>query len=151
MSTAPLKVRLQEDVKLAMKARERERLAIIRLIMAAIKQREVDERIELTDAQILDVLTRMLKQRRDSYRQFSDAGRQDLAKQEAFEIDLISAYLPPALDEDELTALIASAISNSAATGPRDMGKVMAILGAQVKGRADMGQVSQRVKEQLTQ
>ncbi len=149
MSSSPLKARLQEDVKTAMKARERERLATIRMIMAAIKQREVDERIELTDEQIIEVLTRMLKQRRDSFSQFTDAGREDLARQEAFEIELISDYLPPALDTDELNALIDAAIGQSGASGPRDMGKVMGILGSQVKGRADMGEVSQRVRERL--
>jgi len=141
-----LKSRLQEDVKSAMKAKERERLGAIRLIMSAIKQREVDERITLDDDQIIEVLSRMLKQRRDSLKQYLDAGRQDLADQEAFEIDLIQDYLPPALDDASIAALIDEAIATTGAASPRDMGKVMAQLKPQIQGRADLGQVSALVK-----
>ncbi len=148
--TSPLKARIQEDVKLAMKARDRERLATIRMIMAAIKQREVDERIDLDDTQVVEVLSRMIKQRRDSLAQYEAAGRQDLADKEAFEIELIGAYLPPALDDDELDALIDETLTQTGASGPRDIGKVMGAIGPRVKGRADMGEVSRRVKARLS-
>jgi len=144
--TEPLKTRLQEDVKIAMKAKERARLGVIRLIMSAIKQREVDERIVLDDAQIVEVLSRMLKQRRDSFKQYTDAGRQDLADQEAFEINLIQDYLPPPLDDTAIATLIDEVIVSTGATSPRDMGKVMAQLKPQIQGRADLGQVSALVK-----
>ena len=148
--TSPLKARLQEDVKQAMKARERERLAATRMIMAAIKQREVDERVELDDEQIIEVLTRMIKQRRDSLGQYEAAGRQDLADKEAYEIALISEYLPPALDDATLDGLIDEAVAQTGAASPRDIGKVMGALGPRVKGRADMGEVSRRVKARLS-
>ncbi len=148
--SSSLKARLQEDVKRAMKARDRERLAATRMIMAAIKQREVDERIELDDTQVIEVLSRMIKQRRDSLGQYEAAGRQDLADKEAYEIALISEYLPPALDDETLDALIGEAITTTGATGPRDIGKVMGALGPRVKGRADMGEVSRRVKARLS-
>ncbi len=141
-----LKTRLQEDVKTAMKAKARERLGAIRLIMSAIKQREVDERIELDDAQIIEILSRMIKQRRDSLKQFTDAGRQDLAEQESFEIDLIQEYLPPALDDAAIVTLIDQAIATTGASSARDMGKVMGQLKPQIQGRADLGQVSALVK-----
>ncbi len=148
--TSPLKARLQEDVKQAMKARERERLAATRMIMAAIKQREVDERIELDDEQVIEVLTRMIKQRRDSLGQYEAAGRQDLADKEAYEIVLISEYRPPALDDATLDGLIDEAVAQTGAASPRDIGKVMGALGPRVKGRADMGEVSRRVKARLS-
>lgn len=144
-----LKTRLQEDVKSAMKAKERERLAATRLIMSAIKQREVDERIELDDAQIIEVLSRMIKQRRDSLKQYLDAGRQDLADQESYEIDLIQEYLPPALDDAAIAALIDEAIAATGAESARDMGKVMGQLKPKIQGRADPGQVSALVKARL--
>ena len=144
-----LKSRLQEDVKTAMKAKERERLGAIRLIMSAIKQREVDERITLNDEQIIEVLSRMIKQRRDSLKQYRDAGRQDLADQESFEIDLIQDYLPPALDEATIAALIEEAVAATGAASARDMGKVMGQLKPRIQGRADVGQVSALVKARL--
>ena len=144
-----LKARIQEDVKNAMRAHERERLAILRLVSAAIKQKEVDERIELDDAQVLAVLDKMVKQRRESLEQYRGAGREDLAAQEAFELDLIQTYLPEPLGEDELAALIRATIAEVGASGIRDMGAVMNALREQVQGRADMKAVSQAVKNQL--
>jgi hypothetical protein len=145
-----LKQRLQDDMKAAMRAKAAERLGTIRLIMAAIKQREVDERIQLDDAQVIDVLTRMVKQRRDSLAQYQQAGRQDLADQEAAELALIDEYLPPALDDAELDDIIADAISQTGAQSPQDMGKVMGQLKPKIQGRADMGKVSAMVKARLT-
>ena len=144
-----LKGRIQEDVKSAMRAHERERLAALRLITAAIKQKEVDERIELDDEQVLAVLDKMVKQRRDSLEQYSQAGRDDLAVKEQFELDLIQTYLPEQLAEDELQALIRSTISKLGASSMRDMGAVMGALRGQVQGRADMKAVSEAVRTQL--
>lgn len=144
-----LKSRIQDDVKNAMRAHERERLAVLRLVTAAIKQKEVDERIELDDAQVLAVLDKMVKQRRESLEQYRDAGRDDLAAQEAYELDLIQAYLPEPLGEDELAALIRATIAEVGADSIRDMGAVMNALREQVQGRADMKAVSQAVKNQL--
>ena len=141
-----LKDRIQDDMKTAMRARDKNRLGAIRLILAAIKQREIDERITLSDGQILAVLEKMLKQRRESLAQYQSAGRTDLAAQEAFEIDLIQSYLPTPLTETELDTLIAEAITASAAQSVRDMGKVMAIIRPQAQGRADMAAVSARIK-----
>jgi hypothetical protein len=145
-----LKAQIQSDMKTAMKAGDKARLGVIRLILAAIKQREVDERIELDDSQVLAVLDKMLKQRRDSIEQYSAAGRQDLADVERFEVDTIQGYLPAALSESEVDALVATAIGDTGATAMSDMGKVMAILRPQVQGRADMGAVSALVKRRLT-
>ncbi|NEX17473.1 MAG: glutamyl-tRNA amidotransferase [Halochromatium sp.] len=144
-----LKSRLQADMKAAMKAGDKARLGVIRLINAAIKQREVDERIELDDTQVLAVLDKMLKQRRDSVSQYSEAGREDLAEQERFEIGICQEYMPAALSEDELTALIAAAIADTGAAGMKDMGKVMGVLKPQIQGRADMAAVSATVKAKL--
>lgn len=144
-----LKSRLQADMKAAMKAGDKARLGVIRLINAAIKQREVDERIELDDTQVLAVLDKMLKQRRDSVSQYSEAGREDLAEQERFEIGVCQEYMPAALSEDELTALIAAAIADTGAAGMKDMGKVMGVLKPQIQGRADMAAVSATVKARL--
>ena len=144
-----LKARIQEDVKQAMRAHERERLAALRLLTAAIKQKEVDERIELDDEQVLAVLDKMAKQRRESLDQFRQAGRDDLAAKEQYELDLIQTYLPEPLSEQELTGLIQSTIAEVGATSIRDMGSVMNALRGQVQGRADMKAVSQAVKEQL--
>ena len=141
-----LKDRIQDDMKTAMRARAKERLGAIRLILAAIKQREVDERITLSNGQTLAVLEKMLKQRRESLAQYQSAGRADLAAQEAFEIDLIQSYLPAPLAEAELEALIGEAIAATGAQSVRDMGKVMAILREQAQGRADMAAVSARIK-----
>jgi uncharacterized protein YqeY len=144
-----LKKRIQDDVKAAMKAKDKARLGTLRLITAAIKQREVDERAELDDSQVLAILDKMIKQRRDSVAQFESAGRQELADQEESEIAIIEAYLPAGLDEQEITTMIESAIQASAATGMQDMGKVMGILKPQMQGRADMGKVSAQVKQKL--
>ena len=144
-----LKVRIQEDVKNAMRAQQREQLAVLRLVTAAIKQKEVDERIELDDDQVLAVLDKMAKQRRESLEQYQKAGRDDLAAQEQFELDLNQTYLPEPLNEAELATLIQSTIADTGASSIRDMGSVMNALRAKVQGRADMKAVSQAVKNQL--
>lgn len=144
-----LKNRIQEDMKTAMRAQDKQRLGSIRLILAALKQREVDERIELSDTQILAVLEKMIKQRRESLVHYENAGRADLAAQENFEIGVIQAYLPTPLTEAELTALIAEAIASTGAQAVRDMGKVMAIIKEQAQGRADMSLVSNLIKSRL--
>ena len=141
-----LKERVQDDMKAAMRAREKERLGAIRLILAAIKQREVDERVELSDSQILGVLEKMIKQRRESLAQYQNAGRDDLATREAFEIELIQTYLPAPLSEADLETLIAEAVTTTNAQSVRDMGKVMALLKDKMQGRADMAAVSARIK-----
>lgn len=145
-----LKQRLVENMKTAMKAGEKRRLGVIRLINAAIKQREVDERIELDDAQVLAVLDKMLKQRRDSITQYEAAKREDLAEQERYEIGVCQEYLPTALSDDEIAALIETAVAASGAASMKEMGKVMAILKPQVQGRADVGAVSAQVKQRLS-
>lgn len=145
-----LKAQILDDVKNAMRAQDRERLGALRLIAAAIKQIEVDERIELNDAQVLAVLEKMTKQRRESLEQFEKAGREDLAAKERFELGILQAYMPEPLDEAELTALIRSAITQLGASSIRDMGPVMNALREQVQGRADMKAVSQAVKAQLS-
>jgi uncharacterized protein YqeY len=145
-----LKARIQEDIKTAMRAHERERLAVLRLVSAAIKQKEVDERIELDDTQVLAVLDKMVKQRRESLEQYEKAGREDLAATERYELDLIQEYLPEALGENELAELIQAVIAETGASSIRDMGAVMNALRSQVQGRADMKAVSQAVKAQLT-
>ena len=144
-----LKDQLQADMKTAMKAGDKPRLGVIRLMMAAIKQREVDERIALDDAQVLAVLDKMVKQRRDSVEQYGAAGRQDLVDVERFELEVIQGYLPAALDEAELAALVEDAVTASGAAAMSDMGKVMALLKPRVQGRADMGAVSTLVKRRL--
>ena len=144
-----LKAKLTEDMKTAMKAGERRRLDAIRLVNAAIKQREVDERIQLDDNQVLAVLEKMLKQRRDSLAQFQQAGRTDLAEQESFEIVLIESYLPAKMSEAELAELVTQAMAESGAQGPKDMGKVMGLVKAKAQGRADMGKVSELIKQKL--
>ena len=144
-----LKARLTDDMKAAMKSGDRQRLGTIRLVQAAIKQREVDERIQLDDAQVLQVLEKMLKQRRDSVAQYEAAQRQDLAAQERYEIGVIESYLPAQLSEAEVDALVTSAITDSGAASARDMGKVMALLKERAAGRADMGALSQKVKAKL--
>jgi uncharacterized protein YqeY len=144
-----LKVQIQEDVKSAMRARDQKRLTALRLITAAIKQVEIDKRIEMDDQAVLAVLDKMVKQRRDSLEQYNAAGRDDLAAQEQFELELISVYLPEALSDDELATLIQQAVADTGASSIRDMGKVMNQLREQVQGRADMKAVSSAVKEQL--
>lgn len=144
-----LKDRISDDVKSAMRTQDKARVAALRLVLAAIKQREVDERIVLDDAQTLAVLERMLKQRRESLELYQQGKREDLARQESYEIDLLLAYLPQPLGADEIDALVAEAIAQCAATSARDMGKVMNVLRPRVQGRADMTAVSQKVKQRL--
>ena len=150
MSDASLKPQIQEDMKTAMKARDSQRLGVIRLLMAAIKQREVDERITLNDTQILAVIDKMLKQRQDSATQFQSAGRQDLLDQENYEISVLQAYLPPALTEAEIDQLITQAINAVGGTSIKEMSKVMAEVKPKVQGRADMSLVSNKIKERLS-
>ncbi|MGA0960462.1 MAG: GatB/YqeY domain-containing protein [Sedimenticolaceae bacterium] len=145
-----LKAQIIDDMKAAMKGGEKARLGVIRLITAAIKQREVDERIELDDEQVLIVLDKMVKQRRDSIKQYTDAGREDLAAIEEAEVEIIQAYLPAALSEDEIAAIVEAAIAQTGASSMADMGKVMGIVKPQVQGRGDMGAVSGIVKQKLS-
>ncbi|MBY7763615.1 GatB/YqeY domain-containing protein [Vibrio fluvialis] len=140
---------LKDEQKLAMKAKDKARLGTIRLALSAIKQREVDEQITLTDDDILAVLTKMVKQRRDSVTQFEAANRQDLADAEKAEITVLEEFMPQPLSEEEVVALIESAIAESEPAGMQDMGKVMALLKPQIQGRADMGKVSGLVRAKL--
>jgi uncharacterized protein YqeY len=144
-----LRDRVNEDVKAAMKAREAERLGTLRLLTAAMKQREVDERITLDDAAVVAVIEKMLKQRKDSVAQYEQAGRQDLADAEKREMAILGAYLPQQLAEAEIAAIVAEAVAAAGAKAPTDMGKVMAIVKPKVAGRADMGRVSALVKASL--
>ena len=147
---ADLRALISEATTTAMKARDKPRVAALRLINAAIKQVEVDERKDLNDDEVIAVLNRMLKQRRDSESQFRDAGRTDLADIEAFEIALIGEFMPEPLDEAAVDALIAAAIASTGAASMSDMGKVMGALRSEVQGRADMAQVSAKVKTALS-
>jgi hypothetical protein len=144
-----LKERITEDMKAAMRSGEKERLGVIRMLQAAIKQREVDERITLDDAQVLAVLEKMLKQRRESIAQYESGGRSDLAAKESAEIGVLQAYMPAQLGEAELDAIIAAAIAQTGASSVKDMGKVMGLVKAQAAGRADMGAVGARIKSRL--
>ncbi len=144
-----LKTRITEDMKQAMRDQNRAKLQAIRLITAALKQKEVDERLELTDTDVLAILDKMLKQRRESIRQYEAGNRQDLVAQESFEINVIQAYLPQALSENEINVLIDDTIKQTAAESAKDMGKVMAILKPKLQGRADMSVVSQKIKARL--
>lgn len=146
-----LKERITEDMKSAMRAGEKERLGTIRLALAAIKQREVDERITLDDGQVLAALEKMIKQRKEAITQFQAGGRADLVAKESAEVAILEAYLPARMSDAELDALIAGAIASTGASSPKDMGKVMAVVKAQAQGRADMGVVGARVKEKLAQ
>ncbi len=145
-----LKTQIQEDVKNAMRAREKQKLGTLRLMMSELKRREVDERIELTDQDVLAILEKMLKQRKDSLRQYSDAGREDLAAQEQFEIDLIGKYLPEPLSPDAVVALIEGVVAELGATDMSAMGRVMGQLKPQLQGRADMAEVGLLVKQRLS-
>jgi uncharacterized protein YqeY len=145
----PLKAKITEDMKAAMRAKDAPRLSAIRLLLAAMKQREVDERIELADADILAIIEKMLKQRRDSVTQFEAGGRQDLADVEKFEIAVLSEYMPQQLAEGEIAAEVAAAVAAAGAKGMQDMGKVMAVLKPKLAGRADMAKVSSLVKARL--
>jgi len=144
-----LKAQLTDDMKTAMKSGDKERLGVIRLVNAAIKQREVDERIQLDDAQVLSVLEKMLKQRRDSVSQFQAAGRTDLADKETFEIGVIQSYMPAQLSAAEVDAIIVATIAEAGATGPKDMGKVMGLVRPKVAGKTDMGKLSEIIKAKL--
>jgi uncharacterized protein YqeY len=147
--TMSLKEQITEDMKAAMRARETARLATIRLLTAAMKQKEVDERIELTDDHVLAIIEKMIKQRKDSITQFEAGGRQDLADIEKAELAILSTYMPAALSDNEVGAEVAAAVAASGAAGPQDMGKVMAILKPKLAGRADMTAVSALVKAAL--
>jgi len=144
-----LRERINEDMKAAMRAREAAKLGAIRLLLAAIKQKEVDERITLDDAAIVAVIDKMLKQRRDSITQYEAAGRNDLADAEKFEAALLGAYMPAGLSAEEILTAVAAAISETGAAGPGDMGKVMGVLKPKLAGRADMTEVSKLVKTRL--
>lgn len=145
-----LKDQITEDMKSAMRAKEAEKLGTIRLLTAAMKQKEVDERIELTDTMVLAIIEKMIKQRKDSITQFEAGGRQDLADKEKAELAILSAYMPAGLSDAELAAEVTAAVAASGAAGPQDMGKVMAILKPKLAGRADMTAVSGLVKAALT-
>jgi len=145
-----LKEDLQQDMKAAMRAGDKPRLAVIRLINAAIKQREVDERIELDDAQVTAVLDKMAKQRRESIEQYEKAGRNDLADQENFELEVLKTYLPEQLSEAEIDAMIEEAVIATSAASIKDMGKIMGQLKSKLAGRADMGAVSGKIKARLS-
>ncbi len=146
----PLKDTLQQDMKAAMRAADKRRLGVIRLINAAIKQREVDQRIELDDTQVIAVLDKMAKQRRESIEQYEKAGRQDLAEQEAFELEILKAYLPEQLSDTDIDAMIEAAIAATGAASMKDMGKVMGQLKDKLAGRADMAAVSGELKARLS-
>ena len=145
-----LKERIQEDMKAAMRAGEKERLATIRMLMAGIKQREVDERIQLDDAQVMSVLEKMIKSRKESVVQFEAGGRADLVARETAEIALLQTYLPAQLSDAELDQLIADAIAATGATSVKDMGKAMAVIKAKAQGKADMAVVGSKVKAKLS-
>ena len=145
-----LKQQINEDMKTAMRARDTARLGAIRLLLAAIKQREVDERIELSDADVIAIIEKMVKQRRDSISQFEAAKRQELADAEKFEISVLQTYMPQQMTEDEVATAVAEAIASSGAKSPQEMGKVIALLKPRLAGRADMGKVSAQVKAHLS-
>jgi uncharacterized protein YqeY len=144
-----LKTRITDDMKTAMKAKEAQRLSAIRLLLAAVKQREVDERKELSEGEIASVIEKMIKQRRDSIAQFQSANRQDLVAGETFELNLLSAYLPQQLTDAEIAAEVSAAIAQTGAKGIADMGKVMGMLKGKLAGRADLAKVSAQVKAKL--
>ena len=144
-----LRQRVETDMKQALRSGDKRRLGTLRLMLAAIKQKEIDGRVTLDDPGVVGVLEKMLKQRNDSLRQYRDAGRQDLAEQEAYEIEVIHGYMPERLSAEEVSALVAQAISSTGASTPRDMGAVMAALKEQLQGRADMKQVSALVRQRL--
>ncbi len=150
MTTSAIKGQITEDMKTAMRAQDKERLATIRLILAACKQREVDERIELGDEHVLAILDKMVKQRRESIAQFQAATRDDLVQKEQAEITVIQSYLPTPLSTGEITSLIDAAIQETGAASVRDMGKVMGVIKPKIQGRADVGVVSNQVKDRLS-
>jgi uncharacterized protein YqeY len=144
-----LKEQITNDMKNAMRSKETERLNAIRLLLAAMKQKEVDERIELTDTHIIAIIEKMIKQRKDSITQYQAAKREDLVAGETFELELLQTYMPAQLSDDEITAAVQKAVQASGASGPQDMGKVIALLKAELAGKADMGKVSGLVKSAL--
>ena len=146
----PLRDKINEDMKSAMKAREQEKLGALRLLLAAMKQREIDERVTLDDHQMVSVIEKMIKQRKDSIAQYEKAQRQDLADKEKYEISVLEAYLPQQMSQAEVDAAVAEAIASTGAKGAADMGKVMAVLKPRLAGRADMGKVSALVKSKLS-
>ena len=150
MADSTLKTRIQDDVKAAMRSKDKDRLGTLRLITAAIKQKEVDERIDMDDAAVIAVLEKMIKQRKDSITQYSQAGRDDLASKEQVELDLIQTYLPEQMSEAELEAIISKAVADTGAASMKDMGKLMAAVKPLVAGKADMGLVSKIVKSKLS-
>ncbi|MEY8204001.1 MAG: GatB/YqeY domain-containing protein [Bermanella sp.] len=149
MSELSLIQTLKDAVKTSMRAKDKARTQALRLIQAELKRVEVDERIELDDSRIISILDKMLKQRRDSIKQFTDAGRNELAEGELFEVSVIQDFLPEALSEEALSAIVVKAIADSDASGMKDMGKVMALVKPQIQGRAEVGKVSQLVKSKL--
>jgi uncharacterized protein YqeY len=149
MAEGPLKQRIEQDVKSALRGGDKPRLGVLRMILAAIKQREVDERKTLGDDEVLAVLDKMVKQRRESITQYEKGGRQDLVQQEAFEIEVVQTYLPTPLSAAEIDQLIEAAVADTDAAGIKDMGKVIGRLKPRMQGRADMGAVSARVKARL--
>jgi uncharacterized protein len=145
-----LKTKISDDMKAAMRAKETARLGAIRLLLAAIKQREVDERIELSDADVITIIEKMNKQRRDSISQYESAGRQELADVEKFEMSVLAEYMPQQMSDAEIAQAVTAAVAATGAASAQDMGKVMAIVKPQLAGRADMGKVSALIKAQLT-
>lgn len=145
-----LRARIQDDIKAAMRAREQDKLSTLRLLSAAIKQREVDERIELGDADVLRLVEKLIKQRRDAAKQYQDGGRPELADQEIAEAALLEVYLPAQLSDAQLASMVDECIAEAGAAGPQDMGKVMGLIKPRAAGQADMGKVSQLVKARLT-
>lgn len=145
-----IKAQVMQDMKTAMKAHETARLSTLRLLLAAIKQREVDDRVEATDELVTGVISKLIKQRHDSVKQYHDAGRDDLAQKEQFEIDVLSVYLPKQMSDEEIEAVVKDAIAQTGAVGMAGMGKVMGVVKAKCTGKADMGRVSAIVKAQLT-
>ena len=145
-----LKIKITEDMKTAMRAKDTARLGTVRLLLSAMKQKEVDERVELTDADVLSIIEKMLKQRRESIAQYEKAARNDLADVEKAEIAVLSAYLPQQMTEAEVAEAVLAAIKESGAAGPKDMGKVMGLLKSRLAGRTDMGKLSGLVKSKLT-
>jgi hypothetical protein len=145
-----LKERITEDMKAAMRAKDSERLGTIRMLLAAVKQKEVDERIEVDDAQLVGIVDKLIKQRKDAISQFTAAGRQDLADKESAELSVLEVYLPARLSPEEIDAAVAAIVGEVGAKGPADMGKVMAAVKSRLAGKADMGQVSAAVKKALS-
>jgi uncharacterized protein YqeY len=148
MST--LKTRITEDMKAAMRAKNAEQLSAIRLLLAALKQKEIDERVELDDSAVVSIIDKLIKQRKDSIQQYSQAGRTDLADKEAYELQVLQAYLPPRMSEEEVTQAVEACVKELGAQGAGDMGKVMAALKQQLAGKADMGSISMTVKRTLS-